>query len=157
MSVGLTSKRDLPESIERVAHTVIGCAIEVHRHLGPGLLESLYEHALVHELGLAGANVQRQIEVRIPYKDIALPPYRVDLVVERCVIVELKAVESIQDVHKAQLLSYLRMTGLALGLVINFNESVLKTGIKRVINERSASFISSSSPSGLRVQPDRPC
>lgn len=147
--------QDLPQEVERVASVVIGCAIEVHRHLGPGLLESLYEAAMVHELGAAGLAVQRQVEIRVPYKDILLPPYRLDLVINNLVVVELKAIEEILSTHKAQLLSYLRMTGLPLGLLINFNHTTLCEGLRRVINERSTQCIPSRS-SSLRVLPDLP-
>jgi GxxExxY protein len=149
---GLTRHAELPDEVERVVHSVISCAIEVHRHLGPGLLESLYEHALVHELERAGLSASRQVEIRVPYKDVLLPPYRVDLIVGERVIVEIKAVDTLAPVHAAQLLSYLRMTGLPVGLLLNFNQDVLKGNIKRIVNERSADF-TSSRPSRLRVQP----
>jgi GxxExxY protein len=153
MSGGMRHQ-DVPAHIETIAHAVIGCAIEVHKHLGPGLLESLYEHALVHEAQSRGLHIERQVEIRVPYKDTLLPPYRIDLMVERLIVVEIKAVEAVLDVHKAQLLSYLRMSGLSLGLLINFNDAVLKNGLRRVLNERSKQLSSTSRSSSLRVQPD---
>jgi GxxExxY protein len=135
---GLDRHRDeLPEEIEEVAYRVIGCAIEVHSALGPGLIERLYEDALEYELREAGLRVGRQVEVVIPYKEIELRGQRIDLVVEDCIIVELKAVEAIEPVHRAQLLSYLRAARLPLGLLINFNTKALRDGIRRLINEQS--------------------
>jgi GxxExxY protein len=148
---GMRRHHDLPKEIEDVSHTVIGCAIEVHRELGPGLLERLYEQALCHELEQSRLAVERQVDIRVPYKDILLDAQRVDVIVNGSVIVELKSVVEIDEVHKAQLLSYLRMTGLPLGLLINFNVSVLKDGLRRIINERSPVVVSSSLPSSLRA------
>lgn len=119
--------RDLTERI-------IGCAIEVHRELGPGLLESAYEAALSHELTIADVAFSRQLRVPVMYKGIDLNlQYRIDLLVEEMVVVELKAVEKINDVHKAQLLTYLRLLDKRIGLLINFNEVVLTRGVKRMI------------------------
>lgn len=148
----LVNKGDLPIELEEMSHAVIGCAIEVHRVLGPGLLERLYEQALVYELEALGLRVERQVEIRVPYKNILLEPQRVDLIVGGRIVVELKAIEEIAVVHKAQLLSYLRMTGLPLGLLINFNEAILKNGLRRVLNERAPDVQSSSRSSRLRVQ-----
>jgi len=135
---GLKLHADLPDHVEETAHQVIGCAIEVHRELGPGLIERLYEDALEYELQEAGLRIGRQVEIVVPYKAIELRGQRIDLIVEDCVIVELKAVESIEPVHKAQLLSYLRAADVPLGLLINFNERALRDGVRRVINERSS-------------------
>jgi GxxExxY protein len=113
---------------------VIGCAIEVHRLLGPGLLESAYEQALAHELSCAGLHFARQIQLPVNYKGLTLScGYRLDLLVENRLILELKSVEALQAVHQAQLLSYLRLSGYPYGLLINFNSYRLKEGIKRLI------------------------
>jgi len=112
---------------------IIEAAIEVHRHLGPGLLESVYEQALVHELCLRRMTVQRQVPVSIAYKDLDIAGQRLDLIVAPGIVVEIKAIEVIKEVHSAQLLGYLKSTGLRLGLLINFNNLVLKTGIKRIV------------------------
>jgi GxxExxY protein len=114
---------------------VIGAAIEVHRLLGPGLLESAYELALERELSLRGLAVERQKPVPLNYKEVPLGDgFRMDLLVGRELIVEVKAVDSIMPIHEAQLLTYLRLSGMRLGLLINFNERFLKQGIKRVAN-----------------------
>lgn len=114
---------------------IIGAAIEVHRVLGPGLLESAYEECLARELLLQGLSFKRQQPLPVTFKDLHLDcTYRLDFVVEERVILELKAVEKILPVHEAQLLTYLRLSGLKLGLILNFNASVLKHGIRRMIN-----------------------
>lgn len=130
-------KKELPVEVEALSHRVIGLAIEVHRVLGPGLLESVYEDALVYELREAGLRVVQQAEVAIAYKGTMLRGQRLDLVVEGLIIVELKAVQQVLDVHAAQLLSYLRAGGLPLGLLLNFNVILLKEGLRRVFNERA--------------------
>jgi GxxExxY protein len=118
-----------------LSYDVIGAAIEVHRLLGPGLLESVYEMALCKELWLRRINVERQIEVPIYYKGgILESTVKLDLLVERTIIVEVKSVERIVNVHRAQLLTYLRLQELWLGLLINFNVAVLREGIRRVLN-----------------------
>ncbi|HEY1381720.1 MAG TPA: GxxExxY protein [Gemmataceae bacterium] len=121
----------IPAGDEEIAHQIIGSAIEVHRLLGPGFLESVYERALAHELRLRGLVVERQKDILVPYKDIQIEGQRLDLLVAGRVIVELKAIDAIAPIHQAQLLSYLKATGLRLGLLINFNVLVLKDGIKR--------------------------
>ena len=114
---------------------VIGAAIEVHRLLGPGLLESAYELALERELVLRGYVVERQKAVPLEYKGVALGDgFRLDLLVNDSLLLEVKAVEGLLPIHEAQLLTYLRLTAQRFGLLINFNERVLKAGIKRVIN-----------------------
>ena len=111
---------------------IIAAAIEVHRELGPGLFESVYEECFCRELALRGISFRRQIELPVIYKGLKLgPAYRLDVVVEEKVIVEVKAVERILPVHKAQLLTYLRITGTPVGLLINFNSPVLAQGIVR--------------------------
>jgi GxxExxY protein len=117
---------------EKVTETIIGAAIEVHRHLGPGLLESAYEECLCHELGLRGMQFEHQVELPVVYKGLRLDcGYRLDIVVEGDVILELKAVEHILPVHEAQLLTYLRLSNKKIGLLINFNVAALKDGIIR--------------------------
>ena len=113
---------------------IIGSAIEVHKHLGPGLLESAYEECLCHELKLQGQNIERQKALPLEYKGINLDcGYRMDIVIENKVIVELKCVERILPVHEAQLLTYLKLAKIKTGLIINFNSSLLKDGIKRMV------------------------
>jgi GxxExxY protein len=116
-----------------VSRGVIGAAIEVHRVLGPGLLESVYEECICRELELNKLRFKRQVELPIEYKGTPLNvSYRIDLVVEDALVVELKAVEELLPVHEAQLLTYLRLSRLPTGLLINFNVPVLKQGIKRM-------------------------
>jgi len=113
---------------------IIGAAIEVHRFLGPGLLESAYEECLCHELYLRGLSFERQVALPVSFKGLQLDcGYKIDLVVERKVIIELKAVEEILPVHEAQLLTYLKLSGKHVGLLINFNVALLTRGIIRRI------------------------
>ena len=115
---------------------VIGAAIEVHRHLGPGLLESAYDHCLCHELSRLGIAFNREVGLPVEYKGLRLDcGYRMDIVVEGLVVVEVKAVESVLPIHKAQLLTYLRVAKKRVGLLINFNVQMLRSGIKRVVND----------------------
>jgi len=117
---------------EQLTETIIGAAIEVHRELGPGLLESAYEECFCHELHFRGLNFQRQVDLPIAYKGLKLDcGYRLDVVVENSVVIELKAIEQIRPIHHAQLLTYLRLSGRTVGLLINFNVAVLKNGIVR--------------------------
>lgn len=114
---------------------IIGLAIKVHAALGPGLLESAYEKALVYELEKAGLSVETQKMIPIIYNQITIDEgFRADIVVNDSIILELKSVKQIEDIHLKQLLTYIRLTGKKLGLLINFNEVLLKNGIKRVIN-----------------------
>ena len=114
---------------------VIGAAIEVHKILGPGLLESTYEECLCRELELRKIPYERQKELPIEYKGLKLDcGYRLDILVANRLILELKACESLQPIHEAQLLTYLKLTGIKLGLLINFNVPMLKQGIKRIAN-----------------------
>jgi GxxExxY protein len=114
--------------------TIIAAAIEVHRHFGPGLLESVYEWALIRELELRGLTVGAQKLVAIEYKGaVREEPLRFDLLVEGCVLVELKAVESVLPIHKAKLLSYMKLLGIPLGLLLNFHELRMTDGISRLI------------------------
>jgi len=113
---------------------IIGAAIEVHRHLGPGLLESAYEECLCHELHLRGLTFERQVDLPVTYKGLHLGcGYKIDLIVEHEVVLELKAVEALLPVHEAQLLTYLKLSGKHVGLLINFNTAVLIRGIKRIV------------------------
>lgn len=113
---------------------IIGAAIEVHRYWGPGLLESIYEKSLEHELALRKLRIHRQKPLELKYKDLPLgEDYRVDLLVEDKVCVELKVVRELLPIHEAQLLSYMRLTGCRVGLLINFNVVLLKAGIKRMV------------------------
>ncbi len=127
---------DEKDRLDEITRRIIGAAIEVHRHLGPGLLESAYESCLVFELKQWGLRVEQQKPLPVTYKGMVLDcGYRLDLVVEDAVIVELKAVEQLTAIFEAQLLSYLRLTGKKVGLLINFHVPVLKNGIKRIVNE----------------------
>ena len=119
---------------DNLSNRVIGCAIEVHRHLGPGLLESAYEQCLAHELNRNGINFQLQCPQPVQYKDIRLDcGYRVDIPVENELIVELKSVDEMKGIHQAQLLTYMKLSGVKIGLLINFNATILKDGIKRFV------------------------
>jgi GxxExxY protein len=120
--------------INQITSKIIGCAIEVHKYLGPGLLESAYEECLVFELGKAGLFVERQKSVPVVYKDIKLDcGYRMDILVENTVVIELKVVDAINPVHDAQILTYMKFANKNIGLLINFNVTVLKNGIKRFV------------------------
>lgn len=112
---------------------VIGACIEVHRHLGPGLLESAYRLCLAHELSERGLQFEREQPLRVTYKGVQLEcGYRLDFVVQGSLIVELKAVESLAPVHEAQLLTYLKLTGVGVGLLVNFNTNALRLGLRRL-------------------------
>ena len=122
--------------INRLSSKIIGAAIEVHKTLGPGLLESAYEECLCHELSLRGLSLERQKLLPVDYKEKRLDcGYRLDTVVENAIILELKSCEKIEPIHKAQLLTYLRLSGLSLGLLLNFNTPVMKDGIVRIVNQ----------------------
>ena len=124
------------KEINAITEGVIGAAIAVHRALGPGLLESAYEACVAYDLVDSGFLVERQKGLPVVYRGVELDcGYRIDLLVENKVIVELKAVEKILPIHEAQLLSYLKLSGCKVGLLINFNVKVLKTGIRRLIND----------------------
>ena len=121
--------------LNEITAKVIGAAIEVHIALGPGLLESAYEECLCQELRLRGISFERQKPLPVEYKGTQLDcGYRLDIVLEGRVIVELKSCERIEEIHKAQLLTYLRLSGLKLGLILNFNVPVMKEGIVRMVN-----------------------
>src|SRR5215207_1071197 len=121
-----------PETHE-LTERIIGCAIEVHRHLGPGLLESVYEQCLFWELQDAKLAIQRQVPIPIRYKGhVADGLFRPDLIINRLVVVEVKSVEKILPVHEAQLLTYLKLTEVRVGLLLNFNTPVIRQGLKRI-------------------------
>ena len=123
------------DALNRLTETIIGASIEVHRALGPGLLESAYQKCLFHELESQGLQVKMEIPLPIVYKDIRLNHgYRIDLLVEDTVVIEIKTVEAFSDVHKAQILTYLKLSEYPIGLLINFHTKLLKNGIKRFIN-----------------------
>ena len=124
---------EFPEERDQLTEKIIGCAIEVHRTLGPGLLESTYESALCVELAIAGLSFQRQLVVPVAYKNQPVGEYRLDLVVEKSVILELKSVDRFDSIFEAQLLAYMKITGLKRGLLLNFNSRLLKDGIKRLV------------------------
>lgn len=118
-----------------ISKKIIGAAIEVHKQLGPGLLESSYEVCLAYELKQVGLKIETQVALPVIYKEVKLSAgYRIDILVENKVIIELKAVEALADIHTAQLLTYLKLKDLKLGLLINFNNIRVIDGIKRVIN-----------------------
>jgi len=119
--------------INQLTEKIIGCAIEVHRQLGPGLLESLYESALCIELEQAGLKYSRQVTIPVVYKNHPIGEHRIDLLVEDLVILEIKSVERHDPVFEAQVLTYLKITGKKIGLLINFNSKLLVEGIKRFI------------------------
>ena len=120
--------------LNSISDKIIGAAIEVHKELGPGLLESVYEACLYHELKKQGVSVDCQIDLPIIYKgEITNKTYRIDMLVENCVIVELKSVDTINPIHEAQLLTYMKLLNINLGLLINFNVDILKKGIRRRI------------------------
>ena len=120
--------------LNSVSEKIIGAAIEVHKEWGPGLLESVYEACLYHELKKQGVSVDCQVDLPIIYKgEITNKTYRIDMLVENCVIVELKSVDTVNPIHEAQLLTYMKLLNINLGLLINFNVDILKKGIKRRI------------------------
>jgi GxxExxY protein len=124
----------IPAETERVGKAILDAAYRVHTALGPGLLESVYETCLVYEIRTAGLSVESQVAVPVMYRQLKLESgLRLDLLVEKCVIVEIKAVETMNPVYEAQLLTYLRLTGIRLGFLINFTVPHLKDGIKRMV------------------------
>ena len=124
----------LYEKSNQFSNQVIGAAIEVHKDKGPGLLESIYEKCLMHELSLRKIPAKKQIPVKVTYKDLVFEDnLKLDIIVDDCLIVELKAVERVLPIHKAQLLSYMKLLDIPLGLLINFNEIKLVNGVSRLI------------------------
>ena len=121
-------------AFEQLSNQIIGCAIEVHKILGPGLLESSYEECLTYELIKKGLKVERQKPIPLMYKEIKLNcGYRLDLLVNNGVIIELKSIDAFSSVHEAQILTYMKFSGQKIGLLINFNVTVLKNGIRRFV------------------------
>ena len=117
---------------EHLSESIIGAAIEVHKALGPGLLESAYKMCMMHELDLRGIPYRKEVDLPVVYKGIRLDcGYRMDLVIDEKIVVELKAVETLTNVHEAQLITYLRLSGIRVGLLINFNSSVIRNSIIR--------------------------
>ena len=126
----------MKEELEKITRAVIGAAIAVHRELGPGLLESTYEACLAYQLVDDGWHVEEQKALPVKYRGVYLEcGYRIDLLIENKVVIEIKAVDSLKPIHPAQLLSYLRLSGCKVGLLINFNVRVLKNGIRRMVLE----------------------
>ena len=123
----------VPQETELTAKHTIGAAIEVHRILGPGFLEKIYQEALCIELLARGLRFERERPVAVDYRGVLIPGQRIDLIVDGCVVVELKAASRLDTAHDAQLLSYLRTTGLRLGLLLNFNGQTLRDGIRRFV------------------------
>ena len=121
-------------NIEEIFKLILDCSFKVHTALGPGLLESAYEECLFYELKKVGLHVEKQKALPLVYEEVKLDAgYRIDLMVENKVVVEIKSVDSLADIHLAQILTYLKLSGCKLGLLVNFNVKHLKTGIKRVI------------------------
>lgn len=140
--------------IEEVAGIVVDAALQLHRALGPGLLELVYEAVLANMLEQRGLSVERQKPIPIRYQGVSLDEgFRLDLLVDGQLIVELKSVENIHPVHPKQLLTYLRLMNLPLGLLINFGAPLLKDGLKRVVNNHSRDFVSREAAKALRVKP----
>ncbi|MCB1563012.1 MAG: GxxExxY protein [Alphaproteobacteria bacterium] len=131
-----------PDLGSEITRDIIKAAIEVHRHLGPGLLESVYEACLVYELERAGLQVEHQKKLPVFYKGIEVGDgFRIDVWVNRKVVVELKATEKILPIHEAQLLTYMKLSDTPLGLILNFNETLLKNGIKRMALSKDAKTV----------------
>lgn len=127
--------KDTKEETNRISHEVLGAAIEVHKALGPGLLESTYEECLAREFQLRGLAFTRQVQLPVVYKGIRLDcGYRMDMVVQGRIVLELKSVEKVLPIHEVQLLTYLRLSGYWLGLLLNFNSCRLQEGIRRLVN-----------------------
>ena len=136
--------------INATSETIIGAAIEVHKHLGPGLMESAYEECLSQELSLRSLPYRRQVALPVEYKGIYLDcGYRMDLLVTEQIVVEIKAIDHLLPIHEAQLLTYLKLGGWQLGLLLNFNVALLKQGIRRIVNglpEPSSKISAPSAP-----------
>ena len=125
---------DIKENTDEISNVVIGCAIEVHKQLGPGLLESVYEQCLFYELKIAGLDIYRQFEKPVIYKNLIIGHgYKIDLFIPDFLVIELKTVEKLLPVHKSQILTYMRLCSVSTGLLINFYTTLLKNGIKRIV------------------------
>jgi GxxExxY protein len=135
MGGGMARQPLTKEEYNRITETIIGAAIEVHRQLGPGLLESAYEACLAYELIQRSLKIERQKELPLKYKEVSLDcGYRMDLLVADCVVVEIKATEQVSPLHEAQVISYLKLSGCKVGLLINFNATTLIGGVRRLVN-----------------------
>jgi len=133
-------------TINELSESVIGACIEVHRAIGPGLLESAYQQCLCHELTLRTIRFASQVELPVQYKEVLLDcGYRLDFLIDNRLVIEIKAVDKLVPIHDAQLLTYLRLGGWQLGLLIYFNEHLLKHGIKRIANDLDAASVLSAS------------
>jgi GxxExxY protein len=140
------------DRLDSITRRIIGAAIEVHRRIGPGLLESAYEACLAYDLREMGFKVEQQKPLPLVYKNVKLDcGYRLDLVVNDVIVVEIKAIEQLAPIHDAQLLSYLRLSQKRVGLLINFHVRVLKNGLKRIVNDFPDSAISASSAVNNKV------
>jgi GxxExxY protein len=128
-----TGLRPIPDELNDVTSRIIGCAIAVHRALGPGFLEKIYREAMCLELAAAGVRFKKEVAVTVRYRDTPIAGHRLDLVVEDGVILELKAVRRLRTIHRAQLHSCLKASGLRVGLLVNFRVELLKAGIRRVV------------------------
>ena len=136
LTAEIAENAEMEEIINSITSSIIGAAINVHRELGPGLLESTYEACLVHELAQEGIKVERQKALPVVYRGVRLDcGYRIDLLVQGQVVVEVKAVGRLEPIHRAQVLSYLKLSGCKVGLLINFNVKMLKDGVCRLVNE----------------------
>lgn len=125
----------IPSEIERLATLAVDAAFAVHSELGPGLLESAYQACFVHELGLRGVAYQKELPILLNYKGVRIEVgFRADVIIEQKLLIELKAVEQLLPIHKAQVITYLKLTHLPLGMLINFNEVLVKNGIQRILN-----------------------
>ena len=130
----LQGRQEPAPQVDAIARQIVDAGLKVHRALGPGLLESVYEQCLAHELGLRGLSCARQAPVPITYEGLKLDGgYRIDLLVEQSVIVEVKAVEALSRLHEAQLLTYLKLAGLQVGLLMNFNVPLFREGVRRLV------------------------
>jgi GxxExxY protein len=143
----MTEGAETPYRENTITERIIAAAIEVHRHIGPGLLESAYEECLCRELQLMGIPFQRQLALPVNYKGVRLDcAYKLDLLVDDKVIVEIKAVEDFAPVHHSQLLTYLKLTNKRVGLLINFHVPILKNGLKRVVNRYAGPALAPRTP-----------
>jgi GxxExxY protein len=125
----------IPSEIERLATLAVDAAFAVHTELGPGLLESAYQSCFVHELGLRGVAYQKELSIPLHYKGVLIEAgFRADVIIEQKLLIELKAVEQLLPIHKAQVITYLKLTRLPLGILVNFNEVLIRNGIQRVLN-----------------------
>ena len=137
-----------------LTNRIIGAAIEVHRHLGPGLLESAYEECLCYELSLMGLKFRRQVHLPVNYKGLLLDcAYRMDILVEDAVILEIKTVDDLLPIHKAQLLTYLKAADKRVGLLINFNVSILKNGLRRMVNQYAGAALAPRTSASSAPEP----